>query len=109
MYMKKMILLLLLSLQLACGMYVTRVPSSMPRTTNQRYAFNTTHENFGKTHFIVGCPRKKEKNKSVEPLLAPVPQYNNSSTNSFTKTLFTSVHDVRKELNEHLCDAKKSI
>jgi mitochondrial cardiolipin hydrolase len=111
MYMKKMIiLLLLLGIKSAGGTYVTGVPSSTSRITHQQYAFNTNHENFGKTHFIVGYEsKKKEENKEVEPLFTPGTEYNHVATNAFTKTLFTSVHDVRKELNELLCGAKKSI
>jgi phosphatidylserine/phosphatidylglycerophosphate/cardiolipin synthase-like enzyme len=98
--MKRILLLSLCSIQMMYGMFA-RVPLSMQRTVNQR-PYNTTNTNFGKKHFIIGYSQTQQ---NIQPTTSPVQKDKVPSTVSY----FTSVHDVRKELDEHLKKAQQKI
>src|SRR5437762_508294 len=88
--MKKILLLSLCSIQMMYGMFA-RVPLSM-----------RTNTNFGKKHFIVGYPQTQQ---NIQPATPPIQKDKAPSTVSY----FTSVHDVRKELDTHLRKAQQKI
>src|SRR5579872_2634000 len=69
-----------------------------------QFAFNP-HEGFGKKHFIIGYTPHQDENGATEKK----PQIIKKDKTPSTYSYFTSVHDVRKELDARLAKAEKSI
>ncbi len=84
-------LLLLLSIQLLCNICSC-------------HAFTDTSVDFGKKHFIVGY-KADQSDKPIESAHLTKKDKNTPSTTSY----FTSIHDVRKELQTCLQKAHKTI